>query len=130
MKPMMGILGLVIVLAIAYHYYAIPFDVSGGGRPPAQQIDVIGVQGDLISLAQAERIYFAANGSYATLEQLQQGGNLRFQGSSHRGYLFAIEIDGSKHFRITAKPADPSKADWPSLAIDETQQISTTNPHE
>jgi hypothetical protein len=124
MKPIMGILSLVIVLAIGYHLYTASINRVSGIRPPKQQIDMVGIQGDLLSLAQAERLYCASNGTYATLKQLQQAGNIQFQGSSRRGYLFNIEIDGFKHFRITAKPADPARADGPTLATDETQQIS------
>jgi hypothetical protein len=130
MKPIMGILGLVIVLAIGYHLYTTPFSRVSGTRPPKQLIDLAGIQGDLLSLAQAERLYFASNGTYATLERLQQEGNIRFQGSSHRGYLFNIETDGLKHFQITAKPADPTRTDWPVFSTDETQQISILNQNE
>jgi hypothetical protein len=75
-------------------------------------------------MAQAERLYFASNGVYANLDQLQQSGNIHFQGSNRRGYLFNIEIDGIQHFRIAAKPVDPARTDWPTFSIDETQQIS------
>jgi hypothetical protein len=123
MKAMMGILGLVVVLAIGYQLYTISLDPKGGSSPK-KQIDLAGVQTDLLSLAQAERLYFALNGAYATLDQLQQSGNIHFQESNRRGYHFAIEIDGIRHFRITATPADPEQADWPAYSTDETQQIT------
>ena len=123
MKAIMGILGLVIVLAIGYQVYTSSLDREGGSSPK-KQIDLTGVRTDLLSLAQAERLYFASNGVYATLDQLQQSGNIHFQGPNRRGYLFNIEIDGIQHFRITAKPADPARTDLPEYSTDETQQIS------
>jgi hypothetical protein len=123
MKAIMGILGLVIVLAIGYQVYTSSLNRAGVSSPK-QQIDLAGIQSDLLSLAQAERIYFASNGMYATLDQLRQAGNIHFQGSDLRGYFFNIEIDGIQHFRITAKPVDPTRIDWPTFSIDETQQIS------
>ena len=125
MRSILGILGLVIVLAIAYRLNTSSLDPAKAGSPK-QQIDVVGIQSDLLSMAQAERLYFASNGTYATLDQLQQSGNIQFQGTNHRGYAFDIEIDGLKHFRITAKPLDQSRTNGPVYSIDETQQISKT----
>jgi len=124
MKSIMGILGIFIVLAIGYQLYVSSLDPESGSSPK-QQIDLTGIKADMLSLAQAERLYFASNGAYATLNQLQQSGNIHFQGFNRRGYSFNIEIDGIQHFRITAKPIDSARADWPAFSIDETLQIST-----
>jgi hypothetical protein len=122
MKSILGILGLVIVLAIAYQMNTSSLD-QATAISPKRQIDFVGIQSDLRSLAQAERIYFASNGAYAALDPLQQSGGVQFQGPNHRGYSFSIEIDGLKHFQITAKPIDSAQTDWPTYSIDETQQI-------
>lgn len=124
MKAIMGILGIFILLAIGYQLYTSSLDPESGSTPK-QQMDLAGIEADILSLAQAERLYFASKGVYATLNQLQQSGNIHFQGSNRRGYSFNIEIDGIQHFRITAKPIDSAKADWPTFSIDETLQIST-----
>ena len=124
MKAISGILGLVLALAIVYFVYTMQFSKEGGNPPPKQQIDLTAVRSDLLSLAQAERRYFAINGTYATLEQLQQTGTIHFQGTGRRGYTYAIETSGAEHFRITARPSDPTRLEWQTISIDETMQFS------
>ena len=105
MKAAGGIIGLVIVLAITW--FVIKSQYAGGptgGKPPVETIDVVGVKADLLSIAQAERLYLAAHGSYASVDELQQEGSLSFSGSGRRGYKYAAEVDGGQHFKITATP--------------------------
>ncbi len=128
MRSVVGILGLVLVAAIVYCLYSAQFGRIEGEMPPARQIDLVGVHSDLISLAQSERIFLATNGVYGSLEQLQRSGSTGLTKSSRRGYLYKAEIDGARHFRIVATPADPSALEQPVLSIDETMQISTDAP--
>jgi hypothetical protein len=124
MKKVGGLLALVIVLGLVYFMFKTQFEhLPGGGAPPKQTIDVVGVKNDLLAIAQAERMYLASNGSYASLEQLQQEGSLTFSGTNRRGYNYAAEVEDGQHFKITATPSDPAKAGWPTLSIDETMQI-------
>jgi len=118
------LLALVMALAIVYFVYKAQLTGTAVNTTPRQQIDVVGVKNDLISIAQSERLYLAANGSYATLDQLQQDGSLSFPGTKRRGYNFVAEVQDAEHFKITATPVDPSKPGWPKLSIDETMQIT------
>jgi flagellin-like protein len=124
MKAISGILGLVLVLAIVYFVYTTQFSKDQGNLPPKQRIDLTAVRSDLLSLAQAQRRYLATNGSYATLEQLRQTGTIHFPTSGRRGYTYSMEAGDAEHFRISAKPSDPDRVDWPTLSIDETMQFS------
>lgn len=125
MKAAGTILALVVALAIGYFIFKAQFTQGPtGGAPPQQTIDVVGVRSDLISIAQAERLYLANHGTYASVDQLQQDGAITFSGTNRRGYNYTAEISGGEHFRIVATPADPAKAGWPALAIDETMQIA------
>ncbi len=126
MKAISGILGLVLVVAVIYFVYTTQFQGDKSAPPPKEQIDLAAVRSDLLSLAQAERRYIAANGACATLEQLRQDGAVHFEGSGRRGYTYVIEPAGEARFGITAKPAEPGRADWPVLYIDESMQISTS----
>jgi hypothetical protein len=74
-------------------------------------------------IGQAERQYLVTHATYATLEQLQQE-NLLTGGADRRGYIFSVAIDGSRGFTITATPSDSDRAGWPTLAIDQTMQIT------
>jgi len=124
MRAAFGLLALVVVLAIGYFLFKAQF-TSGptGGAPPKQVIDTEGVRHDLLAIAQAERLYQANHGNYATIDQLQQDGGITFSGANRRGYNYVAQVDG-EHFHVTATPADPSKQGWPTFTIDETMQIS------
>ena len=119
------ILGLVIVVAIIWFVVKSQFSQGPTGtQPPAETINVVGVKSDLLAIAQAERMYMASHGSYASVDELQQDGSLTFSGANRRGYSYTAEVDDGQHFKITAQPTDPAKAGWPTLSIDETMQVT------
>jgi hypothetical protein len=126
MRAAGSILGLVIVVAIIWFVVKSQFPQQGttGVRPPVETIDVVGVKSDLLALAQAERLYLASHGSYASVEELQREGSLAFSGTNRRGYNYSADVDDGQHFKITATPGDPAKAAWPTLSIDETMQVT------
>jgi len=125
MKQAGALIGVVIALGIGYYIYRAQL-TSGpaGASAPQQEIDTTGITADLLSIGQAERLYLASHGSYATLDQLQAEGDITFSGANRRGYNFTAELDDGQHFTITAIPSDPSKAGWPTFSIDETMQVT------
>ena len=124
MKKAAGLLGVVLALGVGYYIFKAQYSEGPtGGAPPKEVIDVVGVKNDLLAIGQAERMYLASHGSYASVEQLQQDGTLQFSGTNRRGYNYAAEVSGGEHFRIIASPADPAKQDWPTLTIDDTMQV-------
>ncbi|MBN1568604.1 MAG: type IV pilin protein [Acidobacteria bacterium] len=125
MRSVLGMAGLLIVLLTGYLIYSSQVRHVTDDKPVVQPINYAAVRSDLLSLGQAERLFWAANGSYATLEQLRQSAIMgSLPGGSRSGYEYSIEVDGSAHFRITATPTDPARTDLPTLWIDETMQIS------
>ena len=125
MRSGAALLGLVMVLGIGYYMYRPSLEPSPGEKvSPVQQVDVTGVKSDLLSIAQAERLYLTSHSAYGTLDELQQDGSLNLSGRERRGYKYTVEIDGASHFSIIAGPADPAKAEWPTLSIDETMTIT------
>jgi hypothetical protein len=124
MKKAAGLVGLVIALGVGYYIFKAQYAQGPtGGAPPQEVIDTVGVRNDLLAIAQAERMYLASHGTYASIEQLQQDGAISFSGENRRGFTYTAEISG-EHFRIVARPADPAKQTWPTLAIDDTMTIS------
>jgi hypothetical protein len=125
MKAAGGILGIVIALAIGYFIFRAQYGQGpAGGAPPKEVIDVVGVKSDLLAIGQAERVYLASHGAYASIDQLQQDGAIAFSGTNRRGYNYLAEVDDGQHFRITATPSDPAKQTWPTLSVDENMQVS------
>jgi hypothetical protein len=125
MKKAGGLLGLVIALGVGYYIFKAEMTQGPtGGAPPKAVIDVVGVKNDLLAIGQAERMYLASHGTYASVDQLQQDGAITFSGTNRRGYNYTAEVSGGEHFRIVATPSDPAKAAWPTLAVDDTMQVT------
>lgn len=118
-----GMIGLLAVLAVGYYIYSAQIRQTPDHTPPARQINRVAVRQDLLSLAEAERIYMATHGRYAGLEELRRSGEVNPLPAGRQGYVYEDEVDGAAHFRITAKPVDDS-SELPTLSIDETMQIA------
>ena len=91
--------------------------------PPKEQIDVVGIRAELMQIGRAEQRYLVMYSKYGTLEELQKE-QLLVDAPDRRGYTFAVAIDGTDGFTVTAAPADPEKTTWPTLTIDQTLQVS------
>ncbi|HXD74144.1 MAG TPA: hypothetical protein VN628_10425 [Vicinamibacterales bacterium] len=96
---------------------------SGGNKPPQEQIDVVSIRSELLQIARAEQTYLVMHSSYGSLEDLQNE-KLLADAPDRRGYTFSLSINGTDGFVVTASPADQGKANWPTLTVDQTQQIS------
>jgi hypothetical protein len=95
MRGIGNILGLLVVALIAllvYKFYFASSQAPGGAATPMQTIDIVGVKGDLLSIAQAERAYMAEHGSYATMDQLTSSGALTMTKSNRDGYTYEVQV--------------------------------------
>jgi hypothetical protein len=123
MRSTFSLLGIIIVLAIGYFIYT--RQIGGGAESESlpRQANLIAVRQDLLSLGQAERLYQAANGRYASMDQLRGSGMVSSIPDGRRwGYAYSVESHGPEYFRITATPLDPSSG-FQSLSMDEAMQI-------
>jgi hypothetical protein len=130
---MRSIVSLLIVALIALgayrHFLKTASPVPGGNA--TQAISITGVQMDLMNIAQAQRMYFAQNGSYATLDQLVTSGTMNFNRDGRDGYSYSVETTASG-FLVTARhsnafPVTPGvePPHYPALAVDESMQVRT-----
>jgi hypothetical protein len=123
MKATAGFFGIVLALGTAFYLYNAQLTSAvGTTASPQVQIDVTGIRMALLEIAQAERNYVAAHGTYGTLEQLRAEGAPAL-GTDRRGYAFRLELNGSQNFKATAAPTDPNKQGWPTLTVDASMQI-------
>lgn len=120
---MRGFLGLILTALIAFGAYKIYFSQmqSTSGAGPAQAISSTGVKNDLIAIGQAERMYLAEHGSYATLDQLGSTGSMAMIKSGRPGYTYSAEPSGNS-FRAEARCSSAGSA-CTGYAIDETMEI-------
>ena len=118
----LAIVGVLAVLSVGY--FVVQQSVSGAPdqASPEEQIDVVSIRQQLLTIGQAQRQYLATHGEYATIEQLAQD-DLLPGGAEVRGYVFSAVPAGTRGFTVTAIPTDAEMRDWPVLEIDETMQV-------
>jgi Tfp pilus assembly protein PilE len=131
-RSMKGLIGLMIVAAISVGAYMMFLKQAAPepGMVATQAISVTGVKNDLVAIAQAERMYYVQNGSYADLDTLQTSGTMNIARSSRDGYTYSVEPSGSGFTataRYTAPPPEMPKGvappRFPTLTIDQTMEI-------
>jgi len=126
MSRLFGFVGTIIVLAIGLYIYSEQVKnvtAVGGSTTPTGAINITGVRSDLISLASAERNYFASQAKYASLEDLISEKYVTVE-RSRPPYSYDISTTSSG-FQVTATrstPGSPAKI-W----IDETMQVQSGN---
>ena len=104
--------------------------VAGTGQVVTQAISTTGVQMDLNAIAQAERMYLAQNGSYASLDQLASSGTMNISAAGRDGYTYNIETSPAG-FVVTATHPDipagviqgSAAIHYPAITVDQNMQI-------
>ena len=132
MSRTLGFVGLLIVLGIGTYIYmrqtqaVTPGGGEGGSTAtPRSTIDLAGVKNDLIALANAERRHFAAEGKYASIDELRSNGDISMQSNNRGPYSYSAETSDTG-FRITATYSGPPNTGVPrTMSIDETMQVKT-----
>ena len=126
MRSIGGILGLILVALIAgltYKYY-FQQGQSAGVTTPRQTIDEVGVKNDLVAIGQAERLYQAEHGSYASLDDLVSSGAMSMKKTGRGGYTYDEETSADG-FRITAHCPTDTAPGCTNFAIDQTMEVQT-----
>jgi hypothetical protein len=129
---MKGLVGLLVTAAIGlgFYIYTLRQAAPGPGMVATQNISVVGVKNDLAAIAQAERMYFTQNGSYADLPTLTSTGTMNITRTSRDGYTYSAEPSGN-NFTVTAtytappvdNPAGVAPPHFPTFTIDQTMEV-------
>ncbi len=126
MKRAVGLVGLLVTLGVVYFIVKTQLVNTGSGAaPPEQVIDVVGVKNEMLAVGQAEQMYMASHGVYASLNQLHKSDAVTFSGSDFRGYQFSIATNDGQGFTLTATPEATATAGGPTFTMDQTMQINT-----
>jgi hypothetical protein len=129
---MKGLIGLLVtaVIGVGMYLFFLKQASPGPGMVATQAISTTGVQNDLVSIAQAERLYFTQNGSYTDLATLASSGAMNITRTSRDGYTYTVEPSGTTFTvtaRYTAPPLDMPKGvappHFPTYTIDQTMQV-------
>jgi hypothetical protein len=128
----MGLIGILITAAIgmSIYMYTLKQAAPGTGMVATQTADVVGVKNDLVSIAQAERMYFAQNGSYADVPTLMTTGTMNLARTSRDGYTYTATPSGNT-FSVTAvytappapNPAGVTPPHFPTFTIDQNMEV-------
>lgn len=120
-----GFVGILVVLAVGMYIYSVQLknaSAPGGGGTPTGTANIVGVKNDLISIANAERGYFATQQKYASLDELVSGKYITIE-RQRPPYTYDVETTASG-FKVTAtRDGAGSPA---QLWIDETMEVKSS----
>jgi hypothetical protein len=130
MKSMASLLVVALIALGGYSYYLKNAAPVTGNQLVTQAISTTGVEMDLNAIAQAQRMYFAQNGSYASLDQLVSSGTMNISAGGRDGYTYNVEASQTG-FVVTATHPDipagviqgSSAIHYPTITIDQSMQI-------
>jgi hypothetical protein len=125
MSRIFGFLSVVIVLAIGFYIYTKQAQSSShvaGANSPKAAINITGVRSDLISIATAERGYFASEGKYASLDELISSHSLTVI-HERPPYTYSVETSGSGFRVIATRTSDDGSGAPAQLSVDENMEF-------
>jgi hypothetical protein len=128
MSRVFGFLSLVIVLGIGMYIYsrqAKDSSATAGASNPQAAINITAVKSDLITIASAERGYFASEGKYAPLDELISSKSLIVP-RQRPPYSYSIDFSSSG-FRVVATRSGANTGGTPAqLSVDQDMEFSTS----
>jgi hypothetical protein len=121
---------VVAAVGLGFYLYTLKQAAPGPGMVVTQNISLTGVRTDLASIAQAERMYYAQNGSYADLPTLASAGTMNITRTSRDGYTYSAVPSGNT-FTVTAtytpppveNPAGVTPPHFPTFTIDQNMEV-------
>jgi hypothetical protein len=129
---MKGLVSLLVAAAIGLglYMYTLKEGAPGPGMVVTQNISLVGVKNDLVAIAQAERMYYTQNGTYADLPTLTSAGTMNIARTSRDGYDYSVQPSGNT-FTATAtytappvnNPAGVTPPHFPTFTIDQTMEV-------
>ena len=121
-----GFISIIVVMAAGMYIYSIQLKdttAPGNATTPTGTANIVGIKNDLISIANAERGYFATEQKYASLDELVSGHYITIE-RQRPPYTYDVETT-STGFRVTAtRDTAGSPA---QLWIDENMQVQSSN---
>ena len=128
MGRLFGFLSLVVGLAVGMYFYSRQMQSSSaaaGENTPQATINITGVKTDLMSIAGAERRYFAGEGKYASLDELISTHYITVA-RQRPPYTYSVQIS-SGGFRVIAMRSGDDTSGTPSqLSLDENMEFRTS----
>jgi hypothetical protein len=126
MGRVFGFVTLIIVVAVGAYIYMRQTQsaMTAGTSNPTATVDLIGVNNDLLAIAQAERVHAVSSGKFVSIDELRSQGDLHMERNNRGPYTYSAEVSDSS-FRIVATYAGPENSGMPkTISIDQSMEIS------
>jgi len=128
MGRVFGFLSVVIVMAIGMYIYSRQIESSSapaGANNPKAAINITGVRTDLMSIASAERRYYASEAKYVSLDELISS-NYITVARQRPPYTYEVQMT-SGGFRVVATRSGDDASGTPAqLSVDENMEFQTS----
>jgi len=125
MSRLFGFLSVIIVMGVGMYIYSKQVQSTSavaGANSPQAAINITGVRNDLVSIATAERRYYATEARYGSFDDLVSGNNISLR-RQRPPYSYEIEISSSG-FRVVATRTGNNAAGAPAqLSVDENMEF-------
>ena len=128
MGRLFGFLSVVIVMAVGMYIYSKQMQSSSaqaGASNPQAAINITGVKSDLISIASAERRYFATEGKYASLDELISSNTITVA-RQRPPYSYEVQTSGSGFLVVATRSGDNTGGTPAQLSVDENMEFQST----
>jgi len=126
MGRIFGFLSLIAAMAVGMYIYAHDAQNSStaaGASNPKAAININGVRMDLLTIAQAERGYFALEGKYASLDELISSRSMSVA-RQRLPYTYSVETSSNGFHVIASREGGDDGSGTPSeLSVDENMQV-------
>jgi hypothetical protein len=126
MGRILGFIGVLISAGLVFYLYtkqAQSIASIGGGTTIQAAENMTGVKGDLLSIANAERVFNATEGHYGSIDDLVTGHYMPPR-ADRPPFSYDLQTTGSG-FRVTATRSGPGSPS--QMWIDETMEIQSSN---
>src|SRR4051812_22870207 len=128
MGRLFGFISVMIVMGAGMYIYsrqAQSSSAAAGANNPKAAVNITAVRTDLMTIAQAERGYFALEGKYASLEELISSRAMTVA-RQRPPYSYEIESN-SGGFQVIATRTGEDAAGTPArMSVDENMQFHTS----
>lgn len=122
MRSLVSLLAVLAIVFLSYRLYFSKMSQTAGASTPVETIDVVGVKNDLLAIGQAERVYQAEHGSYASLDDLVSSGDLTMRRAGRDGYAYDVETSADG-FRAVAHCPRTTEQGCVDYSVDQSMEI-------
>lgn len=118
-----GLVAVLMVLAFGMYYYTKAAKVvSPKNGVPQATVETVGVEQDLLAIANAERRYNAQNSKYVSLDELISSGDLQMDRKTRGPYSYSVEL-GEGTFVAKAHSDMTPQGAPANLSVDDQMRV-------